>query len=96
MWNRILLIGRVFFVLALLAIMEQLNTASMLPVGPNFLERVRVLPAWIWEVVMHGLRHGAASALATAHLHSDVDLLAVEPWFPPELPVQRASYDFFR
>ena len=44
---------------------------------------------------MHGICHGAALALAAAHLHSDVDLRAVESWFPPELLVQRASYDFF-
>ena len=36
---------------------------------------------------MDGLRHGAASALATAHLCLDVDLRAVEPRFPPELAV---------
>ena len=47
MWHRILLIGRVFFVLALLAVMEQLNVVSVLPVGPNFLEHVRALPVWI-------------------------------------------------
>ena len=80
-----------FLVLALSAVMEQLNAASVLPVGPNFLEPVRALPAWIQEVVTHGLCHGAMSALAAAHLRSDVDLRAVEPGFPPELPVQRAS-----
>jgi hypothetical protein len=71
--------------------MEQLNAASVLPAGPNFLEHVRALPAWIREVVMHGVLHGAASALATAHLCSDTDLCVVEPGFPPELLVQRAS-----
>ena len=71
--------------------MEQLNAASVLPAGTNYLERVHALLAWIWEVVTHGLRHGATSALAAAHLHSDVDLHAVEPGFPLELPVQRAS-----
>ena len=91
MWHRILLIGRVFFVLALLAVMEQLNATSVLSVGPNFLEHVSALPTWIQEVVMHGVCYGAMSALATAHLCSDIDLHAVEPWFPPKLPVQRAS-----
>ena len=94
MWHRILLIGRVFFILALSAIMEKLNAASMLPVGPNFLEHVHALPARTQEVVTHGVRHGAASTLATAHLHLDTDLRAVEPGFPLELQVQRASYDF--
>ena len=71
--------------------MQQLNAAFVLSVGPNFLERVRALPAWIQEVVMHGLHHRAALAPVAAHLHSDVDLRVVEPGFPPELPVQRAS-----
>ena len=71
--------------------MEQLNTASVLPVGPNFLEHIRALPARIREVVTHGVRHGAASALAATHLRSEADLRAVEPGFPPEQPVQRAS-----
>ena len=71
--------------------MEQLNAASVLPAGPNFLERVRALPVQIWEVLTHGVRHRAASALAAAHLRSDADLHEVEPGFPPELPVQRAS-----
>ena len=91
MWHHILLIGRVFFVLALSAVMEQLNAASVLPAGPNFLDRVHALSVRIREVVMHGLCHGATSGLATTHLHLDVDLHAVEPWFPPEVPVQRAS-----
>jgi len=38
------------------------------------------------EVVTHGIRHGAATALAAAHLHSGVDLRAVEPGFPVEAP----------
>ena len=88
MWHRILLIGRVFFVSA---IMQQLNTASVLPVGPNFLEHIHALPMWIWEVVMYGVCHGAMLALAIAHLYSDADLRAVELGFPPELPIQRAS-----
>ena len=67
--------------------MEQLNAMSVLPAGPNFLEHVRALPARIREVVTHGVRHGAVSALATAHLCSDMDLRAVEPGFPPKLPV---------
>jgi hypothetical protein len=46
-WHRILLIGWAFFVLALSAIMEQLNVASVLPAGPNFLEHVRALSAQI-------------------------------------------------
>ena len=71
--------------------MEQLNVASVLPVGPNFLEHVRALPVRIWEVVTHGVCHRAMSALATVHLCSDTDLRAVVRWFPPELPVQRAS-----
>ena len=91
MWHRILLIGRVFFVLALSAIMEQLNAVFALPARPNFLERVHALPMWIREVVTHGIRHGAASALVASHLHSDMDLRAVELGFPPELPIQRAS-----
>ena len=74
--------------------MEQLNAAFMLLVGLNFLQRVYALPTWIWEVVTNGLHHGAALALATAHLSSDVGLRAVEPGFPLELQVQRASYDF--
>ena len=90
-----LLIGRVFFVLALSAVMEQLNAVSVLSVGLNFLERVHALPARIQEVMTHGVRHGGASTLATTHLHSDMDLRAVEPGFPLELPVQRASHDFF-
>ena len=91
MWRRILLIGRVFFVLALLAVMEQLSTTSVLLVGSNFFEHVHALPTQIREVVMHGVHHRAASALAATHLRSDVDLRAVEPGFPPELPIQRAS-----
>ena len=71
--------------------MEQLNVASVLSAGPNFLERICALPTWIQEVVMQGLRHGAAFALAAAHLHLDIDLGAVEPGFLSELPVQRAS-----
>ena len=71
--------------------MEQFNAVSVLPVGPNFHERIHALPARIQEVVTHGLRHGAMLALATAHICSDADLLAVEPGFPSELPVQRAS-----
>ena len=71
--------------------MEQLNAASMLPVGLNFLEHVYALPMQIQEVVMHGLHHWAMSALATSHLCSDMDLRAVEPVYPPKLPVQRAS-----
>ena len=71
--------------------MEQLNAASVLLAGANFLERVHALLAWIQEVVTHDIHHGATSALATTHLCSDVDLRAVEPRFPPELPVQRAS-----
>ena len=69
MWHCILLIGRVFFILGLLAIMEQLNAASVLPMGPDFLEHVRALPAWIPEVVTHGVRHGAVLALDAAHLY---------------------------
>jgi hypothetical protein len=46
-WHHILLIGRAFFVLALSAIMEQLNAMSVLPTGPNFLEHVRALSAQI-------------------------------------------------
>ena len=75
--------------------MEQLNTVFVLLAGLNFLEHVRALPVRIWEVVTHGVHHRAMSALATVHLCSDMDLRAVVPWFPPELPVQRASYDFF-
>ena len=71
--------------------MEQVNVAFVLPVGPNFLEHVCALSAWIREVVMHGIHHGAMSALATTHLYSDANLRAVEPGFLPELPVQRAS-----
>ena len=67
--------------------MQQLNAAFVLSVGPNFLERVRALPAWIQEVVMHGLHYRPTSALAVAHLRSDVDLRAVQPGFPPELSV---------
>jgi len=89
--DHILLIGRVFFVLALSTIMEQLNAASVLLVGPNFLERIRTLPAWIREVVTHGVHHGAMSALAAYYLHSDTDLRVVERGFLQELRVQRAS-----
>ena len=74
--------------------MEQLNSMSVLPVGPNFLEHVHALSTRIRKIVMHGIHHRAASALAVAHLRSDVDLRAVEPGFPLELQVQRASYDF--
>ena len=55
-----------FLILALSAIMEQLNGAFAPPSGLNFLEHIHALPAWIRVVVTHGLRHGAASALATA------------------------------
>ena len=74
--------------------MEQLNAASVLPAGLNFLEHIHALSAWIQEVVMHGVHHGATAAQVASHLRSDVDLHAVEPWFPPELLVQRASYAF--
>ena len=67
--------------------MEQLNAMSVLPVGLNFLECVHDLLAQIQEVVMHGLHHRAASALAAAHLRSDADLHVVEPGFPSELAV---------
>ena len=75
--------------------MEQLNAASVQPVGLNFLEHVRALSAWIRKVVTHGVCHGAELALATAHLRLDMDLRAVEPGFSSKLPVQRASLDFF-
>ena len=75
--------------------MEQLNTAFVLPVGLNFLEQICALLARIREVVTHDICLGAASALPTVHLYSDMDLRAVELWFLPKLPVQRASYDFF-
>jgi Ca2+/H+ antiporter len=58
--------------------MEQLNTVSVLPVGPNFLEHVRALQSWIREVVTYGVCLGAASALAIAYLRSDADLCAME------------------
>ena len=58
--------------------MEQLNVASVLPTGPNFLEHVRALSTQIPKVVMHGIHHGATSALATAHLCLDMDLRVVE------------------
>ena len=77
----------VFFILALLAVMEQLNVVSVLPVGPNFLEHVQALPAQIQEVLTHGACHGTTSTLATTHLHSDMDLDAVELGFLSELPV---------
>jgi hypothetical protein len=80
-----------FLILALSTVMEQLNAMSLLPVGPIFLEHVRALPMLIREVVMHGFRHGFASALAATHLHSDADLRVVELGFLLELPVQRAS-----
>jgi hypothetical protein len=48
--------------------MEQLNVASVLMTGLNFLERIHALLAKIWEVVTHGVRHGATSALAATHL----------------------------
>jgi hypothetical protein len=80
-----------FLILALSAVMEQLNAASVPPARPNFLERIHALPAWIRVAVMHGFLHGAALALAATHLRSDVDLRAVEPGFPLKLSVQRAS-----
>ena len=67
--------------------MEQLNVAFVLPTGANFLEHIHAPLVQIREVVTHGVHHGAMSALATAHLRSDADLCAVEPGFPPELPV---------
>ena len=76
----------VFFILALLAVMEQLNATPVLLAGPNFLEHVHALSTWIREVVMHGVRHGDTSALAVAHLRSDANLRAVELG-PPELLV---------
>jgi hypothetical protein len=36
-----------FLILALLAVMEQLNPTSVLPAGLNFFEGDRALPAWI-------------------------------------------------
>jgi len=56
----------------------------VLPVGPNFHDRVRGLPAWIREVATHAICHGAMAALEAAHLHiePDVDLRMVEPGFP--------------
>ena len=41
----------------------------------------------MWKVVTHGVCHRDASALAAAHLHSDMDLHAVEIGFLPELSV---------
>jgi hypothetical protein len=70
------------------------NVVSMLLAGTNFLEHVCALPVWILEVVTHDVCYRATSSLAAAHLHSDMDLRAVELWFPMELSVQRASYDF--
>jgi hypothetical protein len=80
-----------FLVLALLAVMEQLNAASVLPAGLNFLERVRALPVQIQEGVMHGLLPRSCISPGRRPPPFRRGLACGGAGFKPELPVQRAS-----
>jgi hypothetical protein len=50
----------------------------------GFCEQALGLSARIRDVTVHDIHHGAAVALAIAHLHlqPEVDLHAIEPRFP--------------
>jgi hypothetical protein len=52
--------------------------------GPNLEESLHALPTWVAAEVTHGVRHGAATALAAAQLQSGLDQNKVEPGFPPK------------
>ena len=39
---------------------------AVLPMGPNLEESLHTLPTWVIEVDIHGIRHGASTALAVA------------------------------
>ena len=45
-------------------------------------DRLWAMPTRIRTVALHGVRHGATLALATAQLHSSHDLRLLEPGFP--------------
>ena len=62
---------------------------SVLSAGPKLLERLLALLAWIQEVVTCGVCHGAAAALAAAHLRLQpgVDLRAMAPGSPSRVDV---------
>lgn len=53
------------------------------PAGSNFHQRALGFPARIKEVTVHGVRHGAATALFVTHIHLQprVDLHMVAPGF---------------
>lgn len=59
------------------------------PMGSNFHQWALGLPAWIKEVTVHGVRHGATAALSAAHirLQPRVDLHIVAPGFPSRAEV---------
>lgn len=39
---------------------------AVLPMGPNLEESLHTLPTWVIEVDIHGIYHGASTALAAA------------------------------
>jgi hypothetical protein len=45
---------------------------AVLPTGLNFLEQVRALLVWIMEAAMHGVCHGAVTALAITTFSSNL------------------------
>jgi hypothetical protein len=59
--------------------------------GSKLHEQALHLPARIREVMTHGVHHGAAAALTTAHLHlwPEVDLHAMDPRFPSRTKVPK-------
>ena len=64
------------------AALAAVNAVS--PMGANLEESFRALPTRVKAVVTHGVRHGAAMALATTKLRSGLDLNKVEPGFLPK------------
>ena len=48
--------------------------------GDTIAARLQDIPNLIREVAGHGVRHGAAVALATAQFENDHDLLQIEPF----------------
>jgi hypothetical protein len=66
------------------ATLAAVNAVS--PVGANLdlEESLCALPTRVVVVITHGIRHGAATALAAAQLLSGLDLNKVEPRFLPK------------
>lgn len=74
----------------------------VLPAGTDTYDRLRSLPTQIRKVVAHGVRHGAAGALAVAYLRlrHRTDLHEVEPRFlaaseiPDDVDVRQLIAEF--